>query len=309
MVQHRWICIFLLCVVVGALWVPGRGQQVTQAPPDISEVSKAGKVIADKYQNSFFRLIVDAPHAKIQFAPVVGDKRARLVQIVTDAPNWNDKYTFAVLADALSKYPQLASAAVYVRSARHQLEKQGLTTIQEEFPINISGAQFTDCIIQEQNREGSKYYRGLYSTFRSGYILSFDVEGPSEAALNEMVTNRVHLGGSPLDAPLSGMGTRSGPPPAGLPLAGTGGVAPPRLTSKVQPELPPGTAGETGIVLVRAVIGPDGKVQNAKIARSLRPDLDEKALEAVKQWRFKPAEKDGHKVAVLITIEVNFRMK
>jgi len=36
--------------------------------------------------------------------------------------------------------------------------------------------------------------------------------------------------------------------------------------------------------------------------------LDEKAIEAVRQWKFKPATKDGHPVAVQVNIEVSFRL-
>jgi TonB family protein len=36
--------------------------------------------------------------------------------------------------------------------------------------------------------------------------------------------------------------------------------------------------------------------------------LDEKAIEAVKQWRFAPARKDGKPVPVAVDVEVNFRL-
>jgi TonB family protein len=36
--------------------------------------------------------------------------------------------------------------------------------------------------------------------------------------------------------------------------------------------------------------------------------LDEKAIDAVRKWRFDPARKDGHPVAVPVNIEVNFRL-
>ncbi len=42
--------------------------------------------------------------------------------------------------------------------------------------------------------------------------------------------------------------------------------------------------------------------------RSLGLGLDEKAIEAVRQWRFEPAKKDGTPVAVQINVEVNFRL-
>ena len=46
----------------------------------------------------------------------------------------------------------------------------------------------------------------------------------------------------------------------------------------------------------------------AKLARSLGLGLDQKAIEAVRQWKFEPAMKDGHPVAVQINVEVNFRL-
>jgi TonB family protein len=44
------------------------------------------------------------------------------------------------------------------------------------------------------------------------------------------------------------------------------------------------------------------------VQRSLGLGLDEKAIEAVKQWRFKPGQKDGKPVTVAVTIEMNFRL-
>jgi TonB family protein len=44
------------------------------------------------------------------------------------------------------------------------------------------------------------------------------------------------------------------------------------------------------------------------VQRALGMGLDEKAVEAVRQWRFEPAKKDGHPVPVMINVEVNFRL-
>ena len=51
-----------------------------------------------------------------------------------------------------------------------------------------------------------------------------------------------------------------------------------------------------------------GRPQNLKVARSLGMGLDQKAIEAVRQWKFEPAMKDGRPVAVQINVEVNFRL-
>ena len=56
---------------------------------------------------------------------------------------------------------------------------------------------------------------------------------------------------------------------------------------------------------------PDGRVGDAKIVRSLDTEygLDQEALKAAKQWRFVPGTKDGHPVAVLVTLEMTFTLK
>ena len=63
-----------------------------------------------------------------------------------------------------------------------------------------------------------------------------------------------------------------------------------------------------GTVVLWVIVGPDGKPRDIKIQRSLGMGLDEKAIEAVRQWKFDPAKKDGQPVAVQINVEVNFRL-
>ena len=48
--------------------------------------------------------------------------------------------------------------------------------------------------------------------------------------------------------------------------------------------------------------------KDIKVVRPLGLGLDEKAIEAIKKWRFRPGVKNGKPVAVLVTIEVNFRL-
>jgi len=89
-----------------------------------------------------------------------------------------------------------------------------------------------------------------------------------------------------------------------------GGVTPPRIRYQSSREYSTEarSASFEGICVLRLIVGPDGKPRDIKVARTLGMGLDEKAIEAVRTWTFEPARKDGKPVAVLINVEVNFRL-
>jgi TonB family protein len=86
------------------------------------------------------------------------------------------------------------------------------------------------------------------------------------------------------------------------------GTTAPRVIQKSEPEYPDEArvAGLEGTVVVQAVIGEDGVPRDIRVAKSLGLGLDEKAVEAVSTWRFKPGMKDGVPVTDPMTIEVAF---
>ena len=89
-----------------------------------------------------------------------------------------------------------------------------------------------------------------------------------------------------------------------------GGVSMPLLMYKIDPEYSDEArkAKFQGTVVLTAIVDTDGIAKNIKVMRPLGLGLDEKAIEAIKKWRFRPGVKDGKLVAVFITIEVNFRL-
>lgn len=89
-----------------------------------------------------------------------------------------------------------------------------------------------------------------------------------------------------------------------------GGVSAPQLIYSVDPEFSDEArrAKYQGLCLVSLIVDANGNPQNIKIVRALGMGLDEKAIEAVKQYKFKPALFKGHPVAVPIDVEVNFRI-
>ncbi len=89
-----------------------------------------------------------------------------------------------------------------------------------------------------------------------------------------------------------------------------GDVKPPILISKVEPDytLDARVAKYQGTVLLYAEIEPDGLAHNVRVRRGLGLGLNEKAIQAIGMWKFKPASKEGQPVAVAASIEVNFRL-
>jgi TonB family protein len=89
-----------------------------------------------------------------------------------------------------------------------------------------------------------------------------------------------------------------------------GDVSKPELISKVEPSYTEEAraAKLQGTVVLSVVIEPDGAADDIQVVKSLGLGLDQKAVEAVQQWRFKPGMYNGAATPVRATIEVNFRL-
>jgi len=113
-----------------------------------------------------------------------------------------------------------------------------------------------------------------------------------------------------------GVGTEKGPnrPGTGVgPYLPGNGVLPPRLRLKVDPQYSADAmrAKIQGMVVVSAVVLPDGTVTDVRVIRSLDRSfgLDMKAIEAARQWRFFPGTRQGEPVPVLVNIELEFNLR
>ncbi|PYX99337.1 MAG: hypothetical protein DMG63_09115 [Acidobacteria bacterium] len=91
---------------------------------------------------------------------------------------------------------------------------------------------------------------------------------------------------------------------------GIGGVTAPRAIYKPDPEYSEEArkAKYQGKVVLGLIVDASGRPRGLKVEHGLGMGLDEKALEAVRTWKFEPAEKDGKPVAVAISVEVEFRL-
>ncbi len=90
----------------------------------------------------------------------------------------------------------------------------------------------------------------------------------------------------------------------------SGTATAPVLIFKVEPEFSEEArkAKLQGVVMLYAEVGTDGRLRNIRVTRGLGLGLDEKALEAVKQWRFRPGYRNGKPVVEPAVIEVNFHL-
>jgi len=89
-----------------------------------------------------------------------------------------------------------------------------------------------------------------------------------------------------------------------------GGVSAPTVLVKIEPEYSEEArkAKWQDIVVLSLVVDANGVAQGIKVTKSLGLGLDQKAVEAVQKWRFKPGMKDGKPVPVIAAVEVNFRL-
>jgi TonB family protein len=88
------------------------------------------------------------------------------------------------------------------------------------------------------------------------------------------------------------------------------GVSPPAPIYSPDPEYSKEArhAKYQGICVLWMVVGADGRPRDIKVSRTLGLGLDEKAIEAVERWRFKPAMKGGKPVAVRVSVQVKFHL-
>jgi TonB family protein len=109
----------------------------------------------------------------------------------------------------------------------------------------------------------------------------------------------------------SGIGPGEGGGIGGGPYRPGSGVAPPRLLKEVRADYTDEArrANVTGEVLLEIVVRRDGSVGEIRILRRLGSGLDQRAVAAVRQWRFAPATLKGTPVDVIVEVGVEFKLR
>jgi TonB family protein len=109
----------------------------------------------------------------------------------------------------------------------------------------------------------------------------------------------------------SGIGPGSGGGTGGGPFRPGSGITPPRLLKEVKGDYTDEArrAGIAGNVLLEIIVRRDGSVGDVHLLQGLRGGLNERAVLAVKQWRFAPAARQGVPVDVVVEVAMEFKLR
>jgi TonB family protein len=109
----------------------------------------------------------------------------------------------------------------------------------------------------------------------------------------------------------SGVGPGSGGGTGGGPYRPGAGITPPGLLREVKPDYTEEARrrGVEGDVLLEIVVRKDGGVGEVKVLQGLTGGLDQRAIDAVRQWRFSPAHRFGTPVDVIVEVAVQFKLR
>jgi TonB family protein len=108
-----------------------------------------------------------------------------------------------------------------------------------------------------------------------------------------------------------GIGPGSGGGTGGGPFRPGAGIEPPRVIREVKADFTEEARrrGVSGEVLLEIVVRRDGSVSDIKVMRGLGSGLNERAADAVRQWQFAPARRQGVPVDVIVQVAVEFRLR
>jgi TonB family protein len=109
----------------------------------------------------------------------------------------------------------------------------------------------------------------------------------------------------------SGVGPGSGGGTGGGPYRPGSGITPPRLLKEVRADYTEDARrrGVAGEVVLEIVVRRDGAVGDVRILQGLGGGLNDRAVQAVRQWRFSPAQRQGVPVDVIVEVAVEFKLR
>lgn len=167
---------------------------------DVKTVAASGHVKNQEYKNSYFGVTVQLPQpeAELQLNQLVADNRAILLLANNQKGSPDQHYTFSIVAHS-DDIPGLEDTPQFVRSVRHQLEREGYQTVLAEARVVIGGHEFFQSTLKMQDRS---YWKSIFATRIKGYMFGFWMESPSKEQMEKLtnLSGRVAFGDDPAAA-------------------------------------------------------------------------------------------------------------
>jgi TonB family protein len=165
------------------------------------------------------------------------------------------------------------------------------------------GIEGTVTIVAEVGSDGEiKYTRVLKG-------LGFGLDEAATASVREWALSPATRNGTPVEV-VAQIDVEFNLRSANAFRIGAGMIAP-TVQRRVEPQYTDEArlAGYNGTVVLQAVIKKDGTVDIIRVVRGLPLGLTDNAIQALKQWQFKPGTKDGQEVDIAVNVEINFNLQ
>jgi len=197
-----------------------------------------------------------------------------------------------------------------VARARAALESAKSAGAEQHAPESLRAAEEAQAALDtEIHQQGARWFK---SYDRTKSLAEAAAAAGNDAAARASAAKERHAASEKQEKTSASRARVTAPAAASAPISGTGNqfagkVEPPVKIKDVKPVYPAvaKSARITGTVQVEATIGPDGKVVDTRVVRSV-PMLDEAALDAVRQWEYRPSLQNGNPVPSVMTVNVNF---
>jgi hypothetical protein len=153
----------------------------TVKTPDMKTVAAAGHVKGTEYANSYFGVSVrlPQPNEHLILNGLVAENRAILLEAVNGKGESQKRRKFVIVAYS-SDIPGLTSTTQFVRSVRHQLEREGFQTTRAEVRVVMEGHEF---IRSDLKMKSENYWKAIILTQIKGYMFGFWMEAATEEEL------------------------------------------------------------------------------------------------------------------------------
>jgi TonB family protein len=234
----------------------------------------------------------------------------------------------ATLEEAAGRHPQ-DPAGYHLVSVYYmeKVQKDPALTQEQKLAYIDSGIAASDrALTVRSDYTDAVAYKSILLRLKAGLVSDPSLKQQLTDEANQLRSRGMELQKAQQAAGVSGAssaaaGTPPPPPPPSDPTAvsGVDGQAPLRVGGNIKtptkirhvdPVYPPDAKanGVAGVVIIEAIIDPQGMVKGARVLRSI-PQLDEAAVDAVKQWQFVPTLLNGAPVPVIMTVTVNFTLQ